>query len=308
MDKNSVQEIAVDTIYRNTKQPRKVFEADALAELAESIREHGVIQPITVEYIPCAEGQYMIVAGERRWRASKLAGKATIRALVQERSNHNGREHLITGLVENIQREDMNSIDEAEAYRDLRDVHGMKPEEIGRKVGKSTTHIYNALQRLQLQPKVRELMRSGKLSSDRRLVVALLSIEDSATQIGIAERAIQNRMTIPGTVKYVANVQAALADRKLKKSRGAASPAMNIARTKHEIDVDDETPPSNWNALAQLGKVVPWELVVQSANRTCSRCELRSMASESVCGQCPAVDMLGFLVSQADAQAQAVKK
>jgi ParB/RepB/Spo0J family partition protein len=300
MSEHIIQNIPIDQIYRNPGQPRKTFRNESLQELAASIQEHDVIQPITVEPLPSKSGKFMLVAGERRLRASKLAGKTTIRAIVQDHSNHNGRERLITGLVENIQREDMNPIDEAEAYCELRDFHHMKPEEIAKSIGKSTTLIYTALQRLALQPKVQELMRNGKLSADRRVVAALLSIQDPDAQVGLAERALQRKMTIPGIVMFAGHVKAALEAKKLKKTRNAKSPAMNVAPSKYKVDIDDETPPPNWNALVQLGKVLPWAVIVDAANSTCARCELRSMASEAVCGQCPAVDMLGYLARSGD--------
>lgn len=295
-----IQELPITRVYRNPHQPRKVFKKDSLEGLAASIKEHGVIQPITVEHIPSRLGEYMIVTGERRWRASKLAAKTTIPAIVQEASNHNGRERLIVGIVENVQREDMNPIDESEAYRILKDVHGMTPAEIGKKVGKSASWVNMALQRLQLDPKVLDLMRREVLSTDRRLVSALLSIDNPAAQVGLAERVIERKMTIPATVNAASQIKNALQSSKVRRGRKSKSPAMGMAREKYDIDVDDETEPPKWNALVQLGQAVSWSVIVESVNRTCAGCELRSMASEAVCGKCPAVDMLGHLVHQAE--------
>jgi ParB family chromosome partitioning protein len=297
-----IQHLPIHRVYRNPGQPRKVFKKDSLEELAASIKEHGVIQPITVEHIPSKLGDYMIVTGERRWRASKLAAKTTIPAIVQQASNHNGRERLILGIVENVQREDMNPIDEAEAYRILKDVHAMTPGEIARKVGKSASWVNMALQRLQLNPKVIDLIRRDLLSADRRLVSALLSVEDPAAQLGVAERAVEHKMTIVGVVSYAYQISRALQSAKVRRGRKAKSPAMGMARQKYELDIDDETAPPNWTALEQLGTTVPWRVIVESVNRTCAGCELRSMASQEICGRCPAVDMLGHLVRQAETE------
>ncbi len=297
---NVIHPVPVSLIYRNPKQPRKTFKPESLQELADSIQEHGVIQPVIVEYALCEQGAYMLVAGERRWRATILAGQKTIPAIIRAASNHNGRERLIVGIVENVQREDMNPIEEAEAFRDLIHIHKMAPQEIAQKIGKKVSWIYVCLQRLQLQPKVMQLMRSGALSADRRAVTALLSIQDPAAQIGLAERAVEHKMTIPAIVSYASRVDIALASEKIKKVRTAKSPAMNLAREHSRDDFDDESQPPQWDALRQLGKVPPWALVVSAANRTCEGCELHSMANKSVCGNCPAVDMLVQLVDQTE--------
>ncbi len=297
---NVIHPVPVSLIYRNPKQPRKTFKPESLQELADSIQEHGVIQPVIVEYALCEQGTYMLVAGERRWRAAILAGQKTIPAIIRAASNHNGRERLIVGIVENVQRENMNPIEEAEAYRDLSAIYKMAPQEVARKTGKRVSWIYVCLQRLQLQPKVVQLMRSGALSADRRAVTALLSIQDPAAQIGLAERAVEHKMTIPTIVSYASRVNTALESKKIRKIKTAKSPAMNLARERTRGDFDDESQPPQWDALQQLGKVPPWGLVVSAANRTCEGCELRSMANKSVCGKCPAVDLLAQLVQCAE--------
>ncbi len=297
---NVIHRVPVNLIYRNSKQPRKTFKQESLEELADSIREHGVIQPVIVEYALREQGTYMLVAGERRWRAAILAGQKTIPAIIQEASNHNGRERLIIGVVENVQREDINPIEEAEAYQELIDKYKMTPQEVAQKIGKKVSWIYICLQRLQLQSKVVQLMRSGALSTDRRAVTALLSIQDPAAQVGIAERAVQSKMTIPTIVNYVSRMNTALESKKIKKIHTVKSPAMSLARERSRGDFDDESQPPQWDALQQLGKVPPWDLVVSAANRTCDGCELHSMANQSVCGKCPAVDMLVQLVDQTE--------
>jgi ParB family chromosome partitioning protein len=299
MTTNGISNIPLADIVRNPDQPRKRFNGASLLELAESIKENnGVLEPIVLE--PTEDGlHYVIVAGERRWRASQLAGLPTILSIVRERTNHNGQERLLHAMIENIQREDMNVIDVAEGFQALIE-NGMEVHEISKKIGKSVTHIYNALSHLKLEPAVREMMREGKLSPDMRAVKAYLSLT-AEMQIGLAERAVVKHMTIPAVVEAAKRLNKALNDGSLKKDRAAKSPAMNVARKKYGPDFDDETPPANWNALRQLGKALPWPVVVKAADAMCAICELRSMASESTCHNCPGVDLLGNLVSQAEA-------
>ncbi|HAR45425.1 MAG TPA: chromosome partitioning protein ParB, partial [Nitrospiraceae bacterium] len=182
----NVVQIPVKQVFPDPKQPRKTFKAETLRELGETIKKRGQRQPINVEP---ADGGYMIVEGERRWRACILAGIPTVDAIVRERSNHNGRENLLSQIIENVQREDMNPVDEALAYRELQTKHGMVVNEIAHEVGKNSSRVYKLLKILDLPVKVQELIRDDRLSHDERLVDALLSITDRKAQTGLAERA-----------------------------------------------------------------------------------------------------------------------
>ena len=145
-----VLQLNIKDVFPNPNQPRKAFEQTALCELADSISEHGVISPIIV--IATDDGKYMIIAGERRWRASQLAGKTTIPAIVRSFTDKQIKE---ISLIENLQREDLNPIEAAQAMRRLMDDYGMTQENLAERLGKSRSTIANTLRLLQLSPDVR---------------------------------------------------------------------------------------------------------------------------------------------------------
>ncbi len=173
-----VQMIPLSQIVPNPHQPRRKQEREALAELAASIAAHGVVQPIIVtELSGNIPPVYQIVAGERRWRAAQMAGLEVIPALVKEVSP---REALELALVENLQREDLNPLEEAEAYRMLAEDFGLSHEEISRQVGRSRPAVTNTLRLLQLPPAIRERVLSGELSAGHAR--ALLSLPSPQLQ------------------------------------------------------------------------------------------------------------------------------
>ena len=141
-------------------QPRKQFDPDALADLADSIREHGIIQPLTVRKLQ--SGYYQIIAGERRWRAARMAGLDQVPAIVIEA---NDRKAMELAMIENLQREDLNPIEEAEGYRQLMEQYNLTQEETAQRVGKSRSVVANALRLLNLCPPVRAMVEDGRLSN-----------------------------------------------------------------------------------------------------------------------------------------------
>ena len=187
-DRNSIVEIKITDIEANDKQPRKAFNDATLADLSESIKEHGVVQPIIVR----KQGNgYQIVAGERRWRAARLAGKKTIPAIVKECSN---LEVMELALIENLQREDLNSIEEAMAYKSLIEEYNMTQEEISKKIGKSRPAIANSLRLLQLPQEIKNMIAEGKISQGHAR--ALLSISGEKKQIDMAEKIIAQQLNV----------------------------------------------------------------------------------------------------------------
>lgn len=152
--------LPISKIERCAAQPRKRFDDEALAELADSIREHGVIQPLTVRKL--ASGYYQIIAGERRWRAARLAGLQEVPAVVIEADD---RKVMELSLIENLQREDLDPIEEAEGYRTLIDIYHMTQEEAAERVGKSRSAVANSLRLLGLTGEARKLLESGALSA-----------------------------------------------------------------------------------------------------------------------------------------------
>jgi ParB family chromosome partitioning protein len=161
-DDAGAMEIAIDRIVPNPKQPRRTFIEAELEELSESIRTKGVIQPILVRPDPANAQMFEIIAGERRWRASRRAGLTAIPAVVREMDD---REMLEIAIIENVQRSDLNAVEEAEAYKSLIDRFGRTQESVAQQVGKSREHVSNTLRLLNLPEDVREHVREGRLSA-----------------------------------------------------------------------------------------------------------------------------------------------
>ena len=151
-------------------QPRKQFDPDALADLADSIREHGIIQPLTVRKLQ--SGYYQIIAGERRWRAARMAGLDQVPAIVIEADD---RKAMELAMIENLQREDLNPIEEAEGYRQLMEQYNLTQEETAQRVGKSRSVVANALRLLNLCPPVRAMVEDGRLSNGHERTILPLS-------------------------------------------------------------------------------------------------------------------------------------
>ena len=187
--------LPIEAIERNPEQPRKRFDELKLEELAASIREHGVVEPILVRK---DGGKYRILAGERRWRAAARAGLKEIPAVVREASE---REAFELALVENLQRADLNAIEEAEAYDVLVSDHGLKQEEIAKRVGKERSTVANALRLLKLPEDVRDSVRDGQL--DMGHARALLGIDDAEAIRKAAARAIREGLSVRATEALV---------------------------------------------------------------------------------------------------------
>lgn len=195
MVKTGVWEIEIDMIEPNRKQPRKYFDETALEELAASIKTYGMIQPVVVR----KNGDYYeIIAGERRWRAAKIAGLKKIPAIERKWED---AEAFEAALVENLQREDLNPIEEAESYRRLQDEFSLSQEQISTKVGKSRSAITNSLRLLQLDSRVLNFVVENKLSSGHART--LLSITDKERQFELAEHVIEEELSVRATEALV---------------------------------------------------------------------------------------------------------
>ena len=181
--------LRISEIEPNRSQPRKEFDESALADLADSIREHGVIQPLLVRPLPT--GGYQLVAGERRWRASRMAGLGEVPVVIRELSDHEAME---LALIENLQRQDLNPMEEALGYRSLMEEYQMTQEEVAKAIGKSRPAIANSLRLLSLPQQVVDLIREGKLSAGHGR--ALLALEEESAILEAAQTAVKKHWTV----------------------------------------------------------------------------------------------------------------
>lgn len=194
-----VDKIDINKIEPNSLQPRKNFNEDSLQELADSIKQHGMIEPLIVQ--KGKKGFYQIIAGERRWRASKIAGMKEVPVIVKEYSS---QEVVEIALIENLQREDLNPIEEAEAYHSLIEEYNLKQDEVAEKVSKSRVAVTNALRLLKLDARVREMLIEDKIKSGHAR--ALLSIEDGDLQYETATRIFDEKFSVRETEKLVKKI------------------------------------------------------------------------------------------------------
>lgn len=198
-DEKNVITLRLSDIEPNKNQPRQVFDDDALFELSESIKEHGVLQPLIVRPLP--DGSYQLVAGERRWRASRLAGLTQVPVIVRALTDS---EVAVIALIENLQREDLNPIEEAEGISRLIEEHGFTQEQAAQKLGKSRSALTNTLRLMNLPEKVRGLVSDDFLSAGHAR--ALLSLEDNALIEETAEDIITRKLSVRETEKLVKQI------------------------------------------------------------------------------------------------------
>ena len=216
--------ISLQKIERNPDQPRKDFEEESLQELAESIKTYGIIQPLLVK----PEGKrYLIIAGERRWRAAKLAGLKKVPAIVKD---YTDSELVEISLIENIQRADLNVMEEAYGYKRLMDEFSYKQEDLAGKLSKSRSVIANRLRLLKLMPEVQEMLRSGALSEGHAR--ALIVIEDPSLQLQAAKTVVGNQFSVRETEKLVKGL---LAPAKPEKEDWASADQFTYDRLEEEL-------------------------------------------------------------------------
>lgn len=188
-DENAPETVAISEIEPNRNQPRKAFDDTALQELADSIREHGLLQPLLVRPIP--EGGYQIVAGERRWRASRMAGLTAVPVIIRD---FDDQETMELALIENLQRENLNAMEEAAGYHELMETYGMTQAEVAKSVGKSRSAIANTLRLLNLPSQVREFVASGALSAGHAR--AILAMDNEEQMCEAAEYAVRQGLNV----------------------------------------------------------------------------------------------------------------
>lgn len=206
-DREGINYIDINHIKPNSNQPRKTFDEEKLNELADSIMSHGLIQPVVLR---AAGRGYEIVAGERRWRAARRAGLKEIPCIVRELSDE---ENMLLAIIENMQREDLNPIEEAEGLNQMIETYGLTQSEVSKSVGKSRPYITNSLRLLKLPEKIRGFVSEGSISAGHAR--ALVSVEDEERQEAIAEAVIRDGLSVRQIEKMAQE----------KKASGRKSPA-----------------------------------------------------------------------------------
>ncbi len=217
MEQTGVMEIPIDAISTNPHQPRRGFNHDELRELAASIQEHGIIQPLVLLKREGKEKKFSLIAGERRLKAAKMAGMETVPAILREVTN---RDQLIVALIENVQRSDLNPLEEASAYQKLSRGFELSHEEIGQRVGKSRTTVTNTLRLLDLPDIVQQALRNGQISTGHAR--ALLSLQNTKSQAAALQTILTKSLNVRQTESLVKRLQGKKQEK--KRERETQSP------------------------------------------------------------------------------------
>ena len=216
-----VWQINLDSVTPSPLQPRKEFSTDALSELVESIRQHGIIQPLIVRKV---DGRHELIAGERRWRAALAAGLSEVPVIIR---TANDRDVLELSLIENLQRADLNPIEEAQGYARLAGEFGMRQEEIAQKVGRSRAAVANAMRLLDLHEQVRTWLAQNLISVGHAKV--LLALKSPEEQVAVAETILRRSATVRATERLVARQLGAAKPRR----RRASTPSVSTSAVEH---------------------------------------------------------------------------
>jgi ParB family chromosome partitioning protein len=228
--RSGLAEIPLDLLRPNPEQPRRHFDERALAELAASISQHGVLQPLLVSE-DGANG-YVVIAGERRWRAARAAGLATVPAVIRERLG--ARDELALALVENLQRRDLSPLEEARAFEHLRSEHGLSQIEIAAQVGMDRSTVANSLRLLRLPEEIQELVESGRLSAGHGR--ALLGLPDDPSRLLWAERAAAEGLSVRELETAAAESKSATGRRRVQR-RGRPAKDPNLAAAEEKLSL-----------------------------------------------------------------------
>ena len=275
--------VKIDKILPNPVQPRRVFEADEMRELAESICEVGLIHPIVV--VKSGEW-FVLVDGERRYRACRSLGMTEIEAVIREEIPE--QDMLVQALVANVQRADLNPIEEAKAYQVMRDEMGMNQMEISRKTGTNLMRVSHRLSLLELPIELQDLIQSGEIPVDKRVVTVILSLPE--------EYRMEFARKIAGREMSIRQIQDA-------GNRLQEMLATSASRERLDVPAVDLADPGHvkpgWDMLAQAGVLPVWDVVVESARKTCTRCGWWEQASKEICRDCPAVELISLMNKKA---------
>ena len=218
-----IEYIDINDIKPNSNQPRKTFDEDKLQELAASIEEHGLIQPVVLRKV---KRGYEIVAGERRWRAARIIGIREIPCIVKELSDE---ENMLLAIIENMQREDLNPIEEAEGISQMIDAYGLTQEQVSKSVGKSRPYIANSLRLLTLAAPVRRYVSEGELSAGHARALAVIKDEDK--QISLAEAAVKQGLSVRQIEKLAQETKTG----RTKKKANTAAKSPDVRRVEEDL-------------------------------------------------------------------------
>ena len=273
--------ISVSAISPNPQQPRQYFDPQTLQQLADSIKAIGLEQPVLVE--DCGDGKYILVDGERRWRAHKMLGLTAIEANVRPLTNHKGKQRLVSAVAANLARDAINAVDEAAAYKKMREEMGMSVNEISEACGVSSVTIYARLKINQFTDEELALFSKGLIPTQSEAIEALLAIPDvkSRTEmiIALSKRSPTVKIVVSACKQFVEIKKQA---RNVSKKKNSGTPAL----------VKIKKQPNEWDALYQINRVPPWKNFTEAIMSTCDKCALRPVASEATCRDCPMVDMI----------------
>ena len=281
--------LPLEKILSNPDQPRKNFEKSALDGLAQSIRENGILQPILVEQI--SDDSYILCDGERRVRAARMAGLTEIPALIiSSKENDGSISRLLKALVANLQRSDLNPLEEAQTYKCLMDAENLSVRALSIKTGIYETRIYNLLMILQLDQPIQKLIEAGKFTHNPAIIKLLLDIPDNSSRIDLCQKLTSRGLGKNG--KAIRN-SSNLLIKKLKNIEQFAPeiiPSIELAKTDARIDLP------KWDILFQTGKIPSWSVIYKSALEACNACPRRPVASEIICKNCLAVILLSQII------------
>jgi len=274
--------IAMHKIAPNPRQPRRVFSRKEMEELAGSIRQHGLVQPVTVERY--GDG-YVLVDGERRFRAHQMIGAKEIEAVVRD-GTLDDQARLELAMIANLQRVDLSPTEEARGYDAMRKA-GMSLITISLRMGVSQPRVSARLRLLDLDDEIQDLVDEGLLPVDRRAAEALLSVRDAEARVELARRMAREGVTI-GAIEVACQRynQAVAAGEK----PGAGMTMVGLAKKKRPGWRRENV--SQWDILAQVGERPPWVVVEMAAVKACRKCPWHDEANETICRDCPAVDLL----------------
>ena len=252
--KNSNEKVLISSITPNKNQPRKLFDKYALEELSNSIKERGIIQPLIVRNSNDQDNKYELIAGERRWQAAQMAGLHEVPVVVVEADNLKSLEFAI---IENVQRKDLNSIEEAESYKNLIENFGYDQEKVAKFIGKSRSHISNSLRLLTLPQKIIEMIRNDKISQGHAKI--LIGIENSLL---LAEKIVKKKLSVRQTESLVRIIKSGQAKKVALRNSNVISTenelSEKIGMRVHLINKKDNsgTLTFNYKGLDQLDRLI----------------------------------------------------